>query len=106
MLPLVRKEGDEFLNDLIRRLSDEPVAGALNDDAFDILGDQPALIDEKLATGLLAGEHEHWHRKLSLSEFGKILAVLFERFEHLETGAHRPRLGLGFRVNPPITFRY
>src|SRR3954469_8300345 len=70
-----RKEGNEQRHHLIARLVHQPMTGAFDDDAFDIVIDQAALIDEKLSTGLFARQHQHRHRQLGFGKIGKILAV-------------------------------
>jgi hypothetical protein len=42
---------DQLRNDLMRRFFHEPVAGIANDHAFDIRGNEPALLNEKIAGG-------------------------------------------------------
>src|SRR5215212_6012209 len=47
-----RQERHQLRNDLIRRLVHQPVAGAFDDYALNLVGHQAALLDEKLARGL------------------------------------------------------
>src|SRR5437870_11902798 len=89
----------------MRRFIHEPMAGAPNDDALDVVGDHPALVDEKLSSGLLAGQHQHRHRQLGLGIAGEVPGVALERPEHLETGAHRTGLGISLGIDAAIALR-
>src|SRR2546423_711863 len=77
---------------LLRRLFHDPVAGALDDDALDVAVDELALIDQEVAAGFFAAQHEHRHRELRLRERAEVLRVLIERAEILEARAHAARL--------------
>src|SRR5262245_23298999 len=87
---------------MVGRFIYQPVAGPLDDDSFDHIGNQPTLLNEEFARSLFAGEHQHRHLELLPGEAGEVLSIALEGAEHLEAGLHRARLRVSVRVELAI----
>jgi len=92
-------EFDELRNNLIRRLFHEPVPGVANDDAFNICGYKPALLNQKITRSFFLRKNKHWHWQWCLGESGEILRIPLECAKNFKASAHAAGSSIGFSVN-------
>src|SRR5258708_9768974 len=98
------KEVDERGDGLLRALFENPVACVLEDDYFDIRGDELRLRPERNPVCLGSADREEGHRELRLRQLGKVGRGLRERREIREAGGHPVRPGVLLRVSAAIDF--
>jgi hypothetical protein len=64
------------------------------------------LLDQEVAAGLFAGQHQQRHGETSRAQLGEVLSVAFEVAEIFEAGAHAAWLRIGLCINAAIGLGY